>query len=72
MPGDLLAQDGLVEEGAEAVGLVGGRHVHQRDGDGGREELAHTQRGGNNGWQEEINIRIFVKQNNIIELYVIK
>ena len=47
VPGDLLAKDGLVEEGAEAVGLVDGGHVHQRDGDGGQEELAHSQRGGN-------------------------
>ena len=67
MPGDLLAQDGLVEEGAEAVGLVGGGHVHQRDGSGGREELEDSQHGGNNGWQEEISILIFIEQNNVIK-----
>ena len=49
VPRDLLAQDGLVEHCAEAVGLIDGGHVHQRDGDGGQEELAHSQYGRNNG-----------------------
>ena len=49
VPRDLLAQDGLVEHCAEAVGLIDGGHVHQRDGDGGQEELARSQYGRNNG-----------------------
>ena len=66
MPGDLLAQDGLVEEGAEAVGLVDGGHVHQRDGHGGQEELAHSQHGGNDRCKKCVRLFVDIKMNSCV------